>query len=60
MSIEMNVLVNLQSDELNMLKRACVTLVWEQVNFSPKNLLKSPGFGSLPSLKENQILKVAF
>ena len=32
----------------------------EQVNFSPKNWVKSPGLGSHPRLKGNQILKVAF
>ena len=33
---------------------------WEQVNFGPKNWSKSPSFGSHPSLKGYQILKVAF
>ena len=56
----MSALVNLQSDDLIMLKRACITLFFEQVNFSPKNWLKSLSFGSHPSLKGNQILKVAF
>ena len=33
---------------------------WKQVNFNPKNWLKSPGSGSHPRLKGNQILKVPF
>ena len=31
-----------------------------KANFSPKNRLKSPGLGSHPRLKGNQILKVDF
>ena len=42
-----------------MLKRALLLWFCEQVNFSPKNWLQSPGFRSHPSLKGNQILKVA-
>ena len=33
---------------------------WEQVNFSPKNCVKSPSLGSHQRLKGNLILKVAF
>ena len=34
--------------------------LWGQVSFLSKNLLNSPGLGSLPILKKNHILKVAF
>ena len=34
--------------------------LWEKASFSPKNWLKSPGLGSHPRLKGNQIQKVAF
>ena len=34
--------------------------LWGKVDFSPKNWLNSPGLGSHPRLKGNQILKVAF
>ena len=34
--------------------------LWGQVRFLSKNLLNSAGLESLPILKRNQILKVAF
>ena len=34
--------------------------LWGIVDFSLKNWLKSPGLGSHPRLKGNQILKVPF
>ena len=37
-----------------------LSYLWEKASFSPKIWLKSPGLGSCPRLKWNQIQKVSF
>ena len=50
--MEMDILVNLLSDELIMLDKACITCPWGQVSFGPKNWFISTGFR-----KNNQVVK---
>ena len=41
-------------------RKLILPYLWGKADFSLKNWLKSPGLGSHPRLKGNQILKVAF
>ena len=45
MSMEMDILVNLQNGGLIMLEKAYITLSMGQISFSPKNWLISIGSG---------------
>ena len=53
MSMEIDKLVNMKSDEIIMLEEAGVPCLWGKANVDPKNWLKSPGLGSHPRLKGN-------